>query len=368
MIEAIIAQGEREFKQAVLLAIYWGSGGNRLDMQTTAGELSAAQAAYSRGDLLLARRLLAQLLREDRNHLAGWRLLLRSLELSEHKQRAAAEILRLAPGDPEAMAVLPLPNPGPVRTGSRARIPAFGELSHDDDPFGELADFRARQGMPLPTATTQNQPLAQGSLSTAAQAPPQQGVGRPQFRWPGISFRWPRIQFRQSTASKLSGRVPWRTVAVVIGMGILLVGATVFFRPLPSSFSAIALPASPEELPHPALATIQYPTEKIQALGLDEPRRDHIDGEAYDLYHFAGVRGLLLSVDVISLDPLLDPVVEIYDPNGTLLRWNDNGNFSLGHGTLDSRLEIVLPEDGRYLISVGGIVGEGKYIISMRNH
>lgn len=338
-------------------------------LQYTTKELSAAEAAYSRGDLPLARRLLAQLLREERNHLAGWRLLLRSLELGEHKRRAAEEILRLAPGDPEAMAVLQLPNRGPARIGSRARIPAFGELSHDDDPFGELADLRARKGLPIADAPDRNQPLAQGlSPRTSSKPQRQQGAGWLRSRLPSISFRLSKFQLRQSVASNMSSGIPWHTLVVVLAVGLLLAGAYVSFQPMQTPFLANALPVSPKELPHPALAYIQYPTEKIQALGLDEPRRNHIDGNAYDLYHFEGVRGLLLSVDVISLDPLLDPVVEIYDPNGKLLHWNDNGNFSLGFGTLDSRLEIVLPEDGHYLISVGGIVGDGKYIISMRNH
>ena len=39
-----------------------------------------------------------------------------------------------------------------------------------------------------------------------------------------------------------------------------------------------------------------------------------------------------------------------------------------GRGTLDSRLEYVLPLDGTYLISVGSIIGEGKYLISVQYH
>ena len=324
-------------------------------------EMLAAEAAYRRGDLMLTRRLLAPLLRADRNHLAGWRLLLRSLELSEHRHNAAQEILRLAPGDQEALQVMRVADRAISRTGSRARVPAFGELSQDDDPFGELAEFRARNGLPEPRFSETNRPITQ----TITPSP------TPQSRFPRLPaprIRLPRWRRRLGTASRAGTRLPWRALVLVLGLGLLLGGAYVTFQPLQAPFIANALPVKPRELPHPALAHIQYPTENLQALGLDEPRRNNLEGSSYDLYHFDGVRGLLLSVDVISLEPLLDPVVELYDPNGELLQWNDNGNFSLGYGTLNSRLELVLPKDGRYLISVGGITGDGKYIISMRNH
>lgn len=329
----------------------------------TRRELHSAEAALRRGDLTLARRLLAQLLRGDRNNLAAWRLLLRSLRDSEHKRRAAQEILRLAPGDAEAQLALESPNRASPRAGSRARVPAFGELSHDDDPFGELADFRARNGLPVPRP--QN-PAVQAAQTAA---PTHFDRGRAaRLRLPRVALRFPSFWRRSVFARSAGPRLPWRTLVAMFGVVVLLAGAYLSFQPLQIPFKASALPVLPTEVPHPALAHISYPTEKLQALGLDEPRRSTLEGTTYELYHFDGVRGLLLSVDVISLDPLLDPVVELYDPNGELLKWNDNGDFSLGHGTLNSRLEIVLPSDGRYLISVGGIVGDGKYIISMRNH
>ena len=331
-------------------------------------EMLAAEAAYRRGDLMLTRRLLASLLRADRNHLSGWRLMLRSLEQREHRQNAAQEILRLAPGDQEALQVLQVPNHAISRTGSRARVPAFGELSQDDDPFGELADFRARNGLPIPQFSDVNRQMVQAIPPTSANPSRFPRFSLPRIRLPRYSLRLPKLRRRQTFASNVGFGFPWRTLIIVLGMGLLLGGAYVTFQPLQAPFSANALPVPQEELAHPALAHIQYPTENLQALGLDEPRRNSLEGTSYDLYHFDGVRGLLLSVDVISLDPVLDPVVELYDPNGELLHWNDNGDFSLGYGTLNSRLEIVLPKDGRYLISVGGIVGDGKYIISMRNH
>ncbi len=326
-------------------------------------EMEFAEAALRRGDFVQARRLLAQLLRGDSENLMAWRFLLRALQNPEHRQRAAREILRLAPGDAEAQMALQTPNHVQPRMGSRARVPAFGELSHDDDPFGELANYRARNGLPVPPMSNPDvipAPVAQRVLPQVRRFP--------RVRLPRISLRMPRFWRRTPVAKSAGRRLPWRSVLGIIGGGALLGGAYLYFTPLNAPFLASALPANPADLPHPALAHIGYPTETLQALGLDEPRRNTLAATVYDLYFFDGVRGLLLSVDVISLDPLLDPVVELYDPNGELLNWNDNGDFSLGRGTLDSRLEIVLPSDGRYLISVGGIIGDGKYIISMRNN
>ena len=340
-----------------------GWGGSVPILLEAQREMEFAEAALRRGDMIQARRLLAQLLRGDSENLAAWRLLLRALQNLEHRQRAAREILRLAPGDAEAQMALKTPNRALPRVGSRVRVPAFGELSHDDDPFGELATYRARNGLPVPQMSNPDVILAPFAQHVFP------GAGRfPRVRLPRIALRMPGFWRRTPVARNVGRRLPWRSLLAIIGGGALLGGAYLSFTPLDAPFLASALPADPDDLPHPALAYISYPTEKLQALGLDEPRRNTLEGTVYDLYHFDGVRGLLLSVDVISLDSLLDPVVELYDLNGKLVNWNDNGDFSFGRGTLDSRLEVVLPSDGRYLISVGGIVGDGKYIISMRNH
>ncbi len=330
--------------------------------------LDSAAVALRQGNLAQARRQLAGLLRVDSDNLAAWRLLLRALQEPAHRQRAAQEILRLDPSDQEAQAALDAPNRALPRTGSRARVPAFGELSQDDDPFGELAAYRARNGLSPPSNPTVSAGAAAVDNRVADVARVGRHVRSKQRRFnlptPTLSARVPRaLQFR-----------PRRSLSIlaVLSASILL-GAAATFLPKEPIFQAQGLLAEPKPtsesiLVHPALSHISYLTVESQALSFDEARRNTLAPQRYDLYHFDGLRGMLLSVDVISLDPLLDPVVEVYQPDGQLLGWNDNGDFNLSKGTLDARYSVVLPMDGRFLISVGGIVGEGKYIVSMRNH
>jgi subtilisin len=76
-------------------------------------------------------------------------------------------------------------------------------------------------------------------------------------------------------------------------------------------------------------------------------------------YLFTGAVGQEIDIAVLRDDasgnPLIDPVVRLYDADGTtLLAMNDDAPWSSGLGLQSLIMRYALPDDGDYLIEVGG--------------
>lgn len=89
---------------------------------------------------------------------------------------------------------------------------------------------------------------------------------------------------------------------------------------------------------------------------------DYLEGDLAvtgqeDLYRFQGTKGQVLGIGIdaqylagVSYDPTyIDPVLTLFDATGKPVAQNDN---ILGFGTLDSRIDTILPADGEYCILV----------------
>lgn len=119
--------------------------------------------------------------------------------------------------------------------------------------------------------------------------------------------------------------------------------------------SAVALGAPVEEVePNDTLATAQFIAEEFYPFGAvaisgsmipEEPNFPEFD---VDVFSFDVEAGDIVVVSVFSLDPLGDPVLGVYDPNGNMFALEDD---SFG---LNPLWGGVLPVSGNWKFVVGG--------------
>lgn len=119
--------------------------------------------------------------------------------------------------------------------------------------------------------------------------------------------------------------------------------------------SAVALGAPVEEVePNDTLATAQFIAEEFYPFGAvaisgsmipEEPNFPEFD---VDVFSFDVEAGDLVVVSVFSLDPLGDPVLGVYAPNGNLFELVDD---SFG---LNPLWDGVIPVSGNWKFVVGG--------------
>lgn len=80
------------------------------------------------------------------------------------------------------------------------------------------------------------------------------------------------------------------------------------------------------------------------------------------VYDYDGVAGQTIVIDVVPADDMVDPAVEVLDPNGASLDSDDDS----GDETFASRLEVTFPTDGVYQIIVSAFAERyGTYDISI---
>lgn len=69
-------------------------------------------------------------------------------------------------------------------------------------------------------------------------------------------------------------------------------------------------------------------------------------GDSADIYYFNGTGGQRITVTMNRTNGTLDPYLSVWDPDGNLMAFNDNGG-----GGVNARVNLlILPRDGRYRI------------------
>lgn len=81
-----------------------------------------------------------------------------------------------------------------------------------------------------------------------------------------------------------------------------------------------------------------------------------------DRWTFTGRSGDRLVIELNRTDSTLDPVLYVFNPDGSFLAENDDGGTGL-----NSHLEIHLPESGTYTIVVSAFVEGGDYELTLRS-
>jgi serine protease Do len=105
-------------------------------------------------------------------------------------------------------------------------------------------------------------------------------------------------------------------------------------------------------------------------LSLREPRRESIglgetvSGRIEDgvIWRFTGAAGQVVALEMDSDDGAIDPYLELFGPDGSLLASDDDSG-----GNLNARLVVRLTEDGDYTVLTTAVGGrEGAYNLSLR--
>jgi hypothetical protein len=120
-------------------------------------------------------------------------------------------------------------------------------------------------------------------------------------------------------------------------------------------FTPLLLPASPLSAQKKAsledIERMQFPAIRLgQTIAGQLTTADVLraDDTYADGFSYVGRSGERLVITMRSAD--FDAWAVIDDPNGPLYEWNDDGA-----GGTDSRLEITLPHDGRYIILANSV-------------
>ncbi len=107
--------------------------------------------------------------------------------------------------------------------------------------------------------------------------------------------------------------------------------------------------------------------EQISHDGVNTIIQAELPAGARYAYTIEGEMGMRLIITAKDTSDTLDPLLRLYTEDGTLLAENDDHtDLDLTLNTLDSRLEVTLPEDGAYTITVSDFSGEaGTFTLSI---
>lgn len=86
-------------------------------------------------------------------------------------------------------------------------------------------------------------------------------------------------------------------------------------------------------------------------------------GDSQDIYYFYGTANQRIIVNMIRVNGTLDPFLSVWDPDGNLMAFNDNGG-----GGVNARVNLlILPRTGRYRILAGrtSTSQTGAYTVSV---
>lgn len=129
---------------------------------------------------------------------------------------------------------------------------------------------------------------------------------------------------------------------VPVGIGGLIVGS-------PAGVSDVLL-VMVDDLPSVADNGANHALAQAQAITAPAAVDGVADGATFDYYKFAGKKDQRLSVEVVGtrLSSGLDSVIRLLKADGSELKMSDD-DLSLG---ADSRLSLMLPEDGEYVVEI----------------
>jgi hypothetical protein len=80
-----------------------------------------------------------------------------------------------------------------------------------------------------------------------------------------------------------------------------------------------------------------------------------------DAWTFSADAGERVVIEVNANDTALDPQLYLYDGNRVLVAENDDVSMN----DLDSRIEVTLPNAGKYTIRVSALGGGGAYTLTL---
>ncbi len=135
-----------------------------------------------------------------------------------------------------------------------------------------------------------------------------------------------------------------------------------------------ATPVSPV-VPAPVVPAPVAPAPSPEQLSINSHRAGTLgrwnqlnEGFYQDLYTFDGNAGESIAINVIGTsDPrtMLDPLIRLIGPDGTVVAEDDNGGSNSERG--DARLVLELPETGTYTIVVTTATeaDKGRYALSV---
>lgn len=95
------------------------------------------------------------------------------------------------------------------------------------------------------------------------------------------------------------------------------------------------------------------------SLNVNQPVAGHTGEESF--WVFSGTSGQAVSIEMMSLDGVIDPFLVLLDDSGMELVTDDNG----GSG-FDAQLDLILPYTGRYYLHTDSIWNSGEYELSLR--
>jgi len=98
--------------------------------------------------------------------------------------------------------------------------------------------------------------------------------------------------------------------------------------------------------------------EREGNISVSETKREQVDTFIDDVWTFAGRPGQRVIITLSAADYVLDPQLYLFHPDGYLMAENDD---RIPEIDLNSEIQIVLPDEGRYTIVVSAFGQGGDY-------
>ncbi len=122
---------------------------------------------------------------------------------------------------------------------------------------------------------------------------------------------------------------------------------------------------------YPVICTVPISLEEAKAMPVMAGKliSGSLGGDNPDpiYYAFEGVAEQTVTITIVALDNVFDPIVQLYDPEDTLLAENDDAQPAI-FGELNSQIaDFVLPQDGLYSIAISRVSPEsGAYVLLIK--
>jgi hypothetical protein len=337
-------------------------------------QLQQAYALIKGGKKAQAVKLLVPILKTEAKNAAAWWLMANALEDPEKQRKALEKVLQLKPGDARATAMLDQldggqaddifndPNNPFVQAKATSTFQAVAPTRSavvEDDPFGDVEDDGDDPFSDTRTSTVDwvSSVSAKRKSQTVAAVKP-------------------------ASSSSNSSMVILGGVVLIV---IIAVAATAIFVSVRNSGGSTIVNAEGETVayfdpiiecgnPRDQANENRNEGDRVPRSALDLGSLDYDDVvtaefedfEETHAYTFEGQAGAWVSVEMTSNE--LDPVVEIFDPDGLQFAFCDDRDAdSQGNRDYNVYMEVRLPVTGTYTILAQEYAGfTGRYRIVVR--
>lgn len=298
---------------------------------TIGQQLQQAYQLIHLGQRQQAMQILYDILRFDPDNADAWWLMANAATNVIDMRVALEQVLRLRPDHQPARQML-------------------NSLNNGFQPPSQFWMTETAQRLKTPPVLYQP-PHANGREPHGVIVPPDRSRWKPRSRWHPV-------------ATIGAGAIDPLTfvagiVAAVSLLAVFLCAIVAF-----STTSLVINPLLRTPTPARSTPTPHRPNNPFQVdRGTVEINRQHpgivYDPREYYLHRFHGSAGERLIIDVMSTDDKLNPMVQLYDPEGRRLDYNHDAAVT----TRDARLSVTLPLNGVYTVAVSGENSTGRYTL-----